>query len=97
MVDLRGHRLIPWSKVDNWLRVFRSIWMCATPPGARPHAVAVCYIWDGKGLYFISGRNLQKSKNLRRQPSTVVHAGDGHDVMILEGPARTGISRRGPE
>jgi hypothetical protein len=36
-------------------------------------------------LYFISDRTLQKSKNLAQQPWIVMHAGDGDDVIILEG------------
>jgi hypothetical protein len=30
---------------------------------------------------------LQKSKNIAHQPWIIVHAGDGDDVIILEGPA----------
>jgi general stress protein 26 len=45
----------------------------------------VWYIWRGRHLYFISERSLQKSRNLARQPWIVVHAGDGDDVIILEG------------
>ena len=40
---------------------------------------------SGRDLYFISARQLQKSRNLARQPWIVVHAGDGDDVIILEG------------
>jgi PPOX class probable F420-dependent enzyme len=79
----RGH--IPWTKIDHCLHAFRSIWVSTTRPDGRPHAVPVWYIWDGRYLYFISGRRLQKSKNLARQPWIVVHAGDGDDVIILEG------------
>jgi PPOX class probable F420-dependent enzyme len=82
-VRRRGH--IPWSKIDLWLKAFRSIWLGTTRPDGRPHAVPVWYIWDERSIYFISGRNLQKSKNLARQPWIVVHAGDGDDVIILEG------------
>ena len=79
----RGH--IPWNKIDPWLHAFRSIWVSTTRPDGRPHAVPVWFIWDGRSLYFISGRRLQKSRNLARQPWIVVHAGDGDDVIILEG------------
>lgn len=81
----RGH--IPWNKIDHWLHAFRSIWVSTTRPDGRPHAVPVWFIWDGRSLYFISGRRLQKSRNLARQPWIVVHAGDGDDVIILEGTA----------
>lgn len=85
MDEFRTHGFIPWSKIDNWLRAFRSIWVSTTRPDGRPHAVPVWYIWDGRNLYFISARQLQKSRNLARQPWIVVHAGDGDDVIILEG------------
>ncbi|HEY3473503.1 MAG TPA: pyridoxamine 5'-phosphate oxidase family protein [Anaerolineales bacterium] len=88
MDKFRTRGFIPWSKIENWLKAFRSIWLSTTRPDGRPHAVPVWYIWDGMGLYFISGRSLQKSRNLARQPWIVVHAGDGDDVIILEGPAQ---------
>ena len=87
MDTYRRRGFIPWNKIDNWLHAFRSIWVSTTRPDGRPHAVPVWYTWDGRHLYFISGRRLQKSKNLAGQPWTVVHAGDGDDVIILEGPA----------
>lgn len=88
MNSVESHRtrgFIPWSKIDNWLNAFRSIWISTTRPDGRPHAVPVWFLWDGQGLYFISARRLQKSKNLARQPWIVVHAGDGDDVIVLEG------------
>jgi PPOX class probable F420-dependent enzyme len=86
MDEFRTRGFIPWSKIDHFLRAFRSIWLSTTRPDGRPHAVPVWYLWDGRNLYFISERRLQKSKNLARQPWIVVHAGDGDDVIILEGP-----------
>lgn len=87
MEPLRKHGHIPWSKIDNWLRAFRAIWVSTTRPDGRPHAVPVWYTWDGRYVYFISDRRLQKAKNLSRQPWIVVHAGDGDDVILLEGRA----------
>jgi PPOX class probable F420-dependent enzyme len=78
---------IPWSKVDLPLKALRSIWVSTTRPDGRPHAVPVWFIWDGTSMYFISSRALQKAKNLARQPWVVVHAGDGDDVLVLEGAA----------
>ncbi|MET0772422.1 MAG: hypothetical protein ABWZ82_05000 [Candidatus Limnocylindrales bacterium] len=42
--------------------------------------------WDGQDVYFIAGRTIQKARNLASQPFAVVHAGDGDDVVILQGP-----------
>jgi nitroimidazol reductase NimA-like FMN-containing flavoprotein (pyridoxamine 5'-phosphate oxidase superfamily) len=85
--EFRTRGFIPWSKIEHWLLAFRSIWLSTTRPDGRPHAVPVWYVWDSRGLYFISARSLQKSRNLSRQPWIVVHAGDGDDVIILEGLA----------
>ena len=87
MDEFRRRGFIPWSKIDHFLRAFRSIWLSTTRPDGRPHVVPVWYIWDGRNVYFISERRLQKSKNLALQPWSVVHAGDGDDVIIIEGPA----------
>ena len=87
MEAFRSRGFIPWSKIDHSLRAFRSIWISTTRPDGRPHAVPVWFIWEGHHLYFISGRKLQKSKNLAHQSWIVVHAGDGDDVIILEGLA----------
>ncbi|GAC1348608.1 MAG: hypothetical protein NVSMB27_17020 [Ktedonobacteraceae bacterium] len=76
---------IPWSKVDLPLKAHRSIWVSTTRPDGRPHAMPVWYIWDGTSIYFITRCDMQKAKNLARQPGIVVHLGDGDDVIILEG------------
>ena len=80
-----GH--IPWIKIDRALYSFRSIWVSTTRPDGRPHAMPVWYVWDGRNIYFTSARTSQKARNLARQPWTIVHAGDGDDVIILEGAA----------
>jgi hypothetical protein len=36
-------------------------------------------------VYFVTGRTTQKATNLAQQPFVVMHAGDGGDVLILEG------------
>jgi len=81
-----GH--IPWTKVDLWLRSPRSIWLSTSRPDGRPHAVPVWFIWDGVSIFFTTPRRSQKGRNLVHQPAVVVHAGDGDDVVILEGIAR---------
>src|SRR5688572_8068208 len=88
MDAFRTRSYIPWNKIENWLRASRSIWISTTRPDGRPHAVPLWFIWDDHKVYFISARDLQKSKNLAHQSWTVVHLGDGDDVVILQGPAQ---------
>lgn len=77
---------IPWRKIDLFLQSFRSIWVSTTRPDGRPHAMPVWYWWDGRNIYFTSAKVSQKARNLARQPWAIIHAGDGDDVIILEGP-----------
>ena len=76
---------IPWNKIDIWLRGFRTIWVSTTRSNGCPHAVPVWFLWDGETVYFTTSPTSQKAKNLTLQPAIVVHAGDGDDVIILEG------------
>src|SRR5262249_15583010 len=76
---------IPWRKVDLPLRAQRSIWLATTRPGGRPHVMPVWFWWDGQRIYFVTQRGSQKARNMARQPAVVVHAGDGDDVIIVEG------------
>ena len=92
--ELRTRGYIPSNKIENWLRAARSIWISTTRPDGRPHAVPVWFIWEDHKVYFISARSLQKSKNLAREPWTVVHLGDGDDVVILEGRAQIVTDRK---
>jgi PPOX class probable F420-dependent enzyme len=88
---------IPWGKIDKNLMSFRSIWISTTRPDGRPHAAPLWYWWDGASIYFITGRSTQKARNLARQPWTIVHAGDGDDVIILEGKAEIVADREEQE
>jgi PPOX class probable F420-dependent enzyme len=77
---------IPWNTIDLTLRATRSIWIATTRPDGRPHAMPLWFWWDGKSVYFITGRTTQKARNLAAQPWAVIHAGDADDVVIIEGP-----------
>jgi nitroimidazol reductase NimA-like FMN-containing flavoprotein (pyridoxamine 5'-phosphate oxidase superfamily) len=77
---------IPWRTVDLQLQATRSIWISTTRPDGRPHAVPVWYVWDGANVDFITRCDLQQARNLAHQRWVAVHAGDGDDAIIREGP-----------
>jgi hypothetical protein len=81
---IRGH--LPWDAVDMRLRVGRSLIIATTRPDGRPHAMPVWFIWTDARLYFITSRTTQKAANLAHEPWIVAHAGDGDDVLMVEGP-----------
>ncbi len=78
---------IPWRTIDLRLSSLRTIWISTTRPDGRPHAVPVWYWWDGLHIYFVTGSDTQKAKNLEHQSWTIIHADNGDDVIILEGNA----------
>jgi PPOX class probable F420-dependent enzyme len=80
---MSGH--IPWGWVDRNLRAMRSIWLSTTRPDGRPHATPVWFTWNGATLYFATHQSSQKARNLAHEPWVIVHAGDGDDVIVLEG------------
>jgi hypothetical protein len=81
---IRGH--LPWEGVDLRLRSVRSVIIATTRPDGRPHALPVWCWWAAGRLYFITARSTQKARNLAHQPWAVAHAGDGDDVLLVEGP-----------
>jgi hypothetical protein len=84
---IRGN--VPWQMTELWLRGGRSLIVSTTRPDGRPHAMPVWYCWMDDGLYFITARTTQKARNLAGQAWAVAHAGDGDDVLMVEGPTRT--------
>ena len=78
-----GH--IPMRKADAWLRATRSIWLASAGIGGTPHAAPVWFAWDGRSIYFCTGRTTVKHGNLRQQTSVTAHLGDGDDVLIARG------------
>ncbi len=82
---MSGH--IPFRKIDIWLQGYRSIWLSTTRPDGRPHAAPVWFWWDGRSITFITGAATQKAKNLAHQNWVIFQAGDGDDVIILQGRA----------
>jgi PPOX class probable F420-dependent enzyme len=83
---IRGH--LPWDMTEHRLRAGRSLVIATTRPDGRPHAMPVWFCWLNARIYFITARQTQKARNLAHEPWVVAHAGDGDDVLVVEGPAR---------
>jgi hypothetical protein len=83
---IRGN--IPWDATDLRLRVGRSLIIATTRPDGRPHAMPVWFCWLEGSLYFITSRTTQKARNLAGQAWVVAHAGDGDEVLMVEGPTQ---------
>jgi pyridoxine/pyridoxamine 5'-phosphate oxidase len=78
----------PWSRVEQALRKSRTYWICTTTPNGLPHAMPVWGLWLADCVWFSTGENAVKARNLASKPQCVVHLESGDDVVIIEGVAR---------
>jgi PPOX class probable F420-dependent enzyme len=76
---------IPWNRVSHRLRNAECYWLCTTRADGRPHARPVWGLWDDESLWFGSGLESVKARNLARRPYAVMHLESPDDVVMLEG------------
>ena len=62
-------------------------WISSSSKQGRPHAAPVWGIWKSDVFYFETDPNSVKGRNLRSNPTVVVHIQDGLDTVIVEGRA----------
>ena len=78
----------PWSRVEEILATARSYWIGTSGPGGRPHAAPVWAVWLNGLLYFSTGRESRKGRNIAANAAVAIHIeGNGGEVVILEGTA----------
>ena len=82
----REHYL-PFSHPEDRLTKSRNYWICTTRPDGRPHSIPVWGFWIDGALYFGTGRDSRKARNLAHNPTVSIHLDSGDDVVILEGTA----------
>jgi PPOX class probable F420-dependent enzyme len=75
------------SEMETRLREARNYWLTTTRADGRPHAMPVWGVWRDGALWFGTGLESVKGRNLARDPRAVVHLESGDDVVILEGAA----------
>jgi PPOX class probable F420-dependent enzyme len=78
---------ITWEQAEDQLRAARNYWLTTTRADGRPHAMPIWGVWVGGALWFGTGLESVKGRNLLRDPRAVVHLESGDDVVILDGTA----------
>jgi PPOX class probable F420-dependent enzyme len=78
---------VRWERVEQQLRDARNYWLATVRADGRPHAMPVWGVWVGGALWFGTGLESVKGRNLARDPRCTVHLESGDDVVILEGIA----------
>lgn len=79
----------PWHRVEEVLASARNYWIGTSGMDGRPHAAPVWAVWLDGLLYFSTGKESRKGRNLASNPAVAVHMeGKGGEVVILEGTAK---------
>ena len=81
-----GDRL-SWERVGKLLAASRNYWVCTTRPDGRPHAMPVWGLWLDDRVYFSTGLDSRKARNLKANANVAVHLESGDEAVIVEGTA----------
>lgn len=81
-------------KEADFVRKSRVVRVATADEDGRTHNVPVCAQWDGGALYFATGKNTRKVRNLRKNPSVSVVADQYSEdwgklrAVVINGEAR---------
>jgi hypothetical protein len=80
-----------WSEAERGLEDAEVFWISTVRPDQRPHVTPLVAVWLDGALYFCTGPDERKAKNLARNPHCILTTGcnalgEGLDVVV-EGDA----------
>jgi nitroimidazol reductase NimA-like FMN-containing flavoprotein (pyridoxamine 5'-phosphate oxidase superfamily) len=85
-----GARPTPWAEGQAQLEEAAVFWISTVRPDGRPHVTPLISVWLDGALYFCTGPDERKARNLSRNSHCVLTSGcnveDGLDVVV-EGEA----------
>lgn len=82
----------PWAAALEQVTAANTFWLSTVRPDGRPHVTPLIAVWHGDAIWFATGPQERKAKNLARNPSCVLTTGrsdlaDGALDIVLEGEA----------
>jgi len=82
---------MPWDRAAAVLGEAEIFWVTTVRPNGRPHVTPLVAVWIDDALYFCTGEDERKARNLRENPSCVMTTGcnafrSGIDIVV-EGEA----------
>src|SRR5207249_11181718 len=60
--------LLPWKWAEDRLNKSRQYWIATTRPDGRPHVMVIWALWLDGMLYFSTGKESRKARNLAKNP-----------------------------
>jgi hypothetical protein len=90
-LDNYGHEPIPWTRAIEALAASKgpdvTFFLATVRPDATPHSAGIGALWEDDTLWFVSGPNTRKSRNLADNPACTVSARLPGIDLVLEGTA----------
>ena len=80
-----GQGLYAWRWAAERLTNARTYWLATTRPDQRPHVMPLWAVWIDNLLYFSTGDQSRKARNLAANPHAVVSLEHGNEAVIVEG------------
>lgn len=81
--------LLPWKWAEHRLKKSRQYWIATTRPDGRPHVMVVWALWMDGAIYFSTGVNTVKAKNLVSNPHCTICTENAAEAVIVEGAVET--------
>jgi hypothetical protein len=86
---------IPWSRAVDQLDKLEprggsrgpTCWLTTTRPDGRPHVAGVVGLWADESLYFVSGPQTMKARNIAREPRCSFAMSLSDLDLVLDGTA----------
>jgi general stress protein 26 len=86
-----GATATSWAEAREHLENAEVYWLSTVRPDGRPHVTPLVAVWLDGALYFCTGPEERKAKNLRRNSHCIITTGrnvfEGLDVVV-EGEAK---------
>jgi hypothetical protein len=79
--------LKPWAWAVERLEKSHNYWISTTRPDGRPHLMVIWGIWWEGALWFSTGPQTRKAKNIAAQPNCVIGTEKADEAVIVEGTA----------
>ncbi len=82
----------PWSAGLEQVAAADTFWLSTVRPDGRPHVTPLIAVWHGEAIWFSTGPEERKAKNLAENPSCILLTGrsdlvEGALDVVLEGEA----------
>lgn len=83
-----GRGLLPWSWAQERLERSHDFWLATVSQDGVPHLMPVWAVWLDSQLWFSSGNESRKARNLGSEPCCTLSTDNPLEPVIVRGQAR---------